>query len=236
MRIWIQFKKESSLRFLSHLDLMRVWQRAVRRARLPIAYSAGFNPHPKISFASALAVGIASDGEYVDIQFDRPVSLDELHWLRDALPEGLTITAMRDVPDTAPALMSLVRAAHWVLPVAADGIANLQERVSQLLQASSLPVQREGKKGTRTVDIRPMIYELRVDKAQARLHMLLASGGEGGVRPQEVTGLLGLDVAENKLHRDELYLGDGDRLQSPMHVLLREKEVSVHAEKDYYQL
>jgi radical SAM-linked protein len=236
MRIWIQFKKESDMRFLSHLDLMRVWQRAVRRVHLPIAYSAGFNPHPKLAFASALAVGITSDAEYLDIVFTRPVTPEELKMLKEALPKGLTVTNLREVPEGAPALMSLVRAARWVVPVNPDGTIALQEKIKKILQASSLPVEREGKKGPKTTDIRPWIYDLHLDEQHAHLHMLLASGGEGGVKPREVMALLDVSVPDTKLHRAELYLGVNDRFQAPMHVLLREKEVSVNAEKDSYQL
>lgn len=236
MRLWIEFTKESPLRFLSHLDLLRLWQRAIRRARLPVAYSAGFNPHPKISFASALAVGITSAAEYVDIQFAEPLADRDLKGLADALPEGLSLVAWRVVPDAAPALMSLVRAAAWELPVSAEDNHRLQENVRALLAATSLAVEREGKKGIRTVDIRPLIYRLELEEAGQRLHMLLASGGEGGVRPREVLSLLGLDADESRLHRSGLYIAAGDCLQSPMAVLLNLKEVSVNGEKDCYQL
>jgi radical SAM-linked protein len=236
MRVWIQFKKSRDLRFLSHLDLMRAWQRAVRRARLPIAYSAGFNPHPKISFASALAVGIASDAEYLDIIFTTPLTNDDFARLAATSPVGLKMVARREVPESVPPLMSLIRAARWLLPLDNEDLPALQERIEEILKATTLPVERKGKKGTKTVDIRPFIHDLTLDQQQAQLHMLLASGGDGGVKPREVMALLHLNTPEDKLHRAELYLGIGEKLQTPMAVLLNQKEVSINAEKDSYQL
>lgn len=236
MRVWIQFKKGSPLRFLSHLDMMRLWQRAIRRIRLPIAYSAGFNPHPKMSFASALAVGITSQAEYLDIQFTEEVDEADFTRLAGTLPAGLRIIRWREVPEQAPALMSLVRASAWQLPVTEDELDSIQHKVHSIIQKPSLPVEREGKKGKKTVDIRPFIHRLDWDKQNVQLHMLLATGGEGGVRPREVLALLGLPAREDKLHRAALYIAAGDYVQSPMDVLLHEKEVSVNAEKDCYQL
>jgi len=220
MRVWIKFAKESPMRFLSHLDLMRVWQRAVRRAELPVAYSAGFNRHPKISFASALAVGVTSAGEYLDIQFTK--LLDEAAFVRlaETLPQGLKLLDWRQIPEGTPALMSLVCAAQWELPLQADECRHLQQAVSELLSASSLPVEREGKKGIKTVDIRPLIYSLAADEKESCLRMLLASGGEGVVRPVEVLKLLCLPDVAGRLRRTELYVASGQCFFEPMAVLL----------------
>jgi radical SAM-linked protein len=220
MRVWIKFAKESPMRFLSHLDLLRVWQRAIRRAALPVAYSAGFNPHPKISFASALAVGVTSDGEYLDIQFAKRLDGAAFERLAETLPQGLKLLDWRQIPEATPALMSLVCAAQWKLTLQAEESRHLQEAVQNLLAASSLPVEREGKKGIKTVDIRPLIYGLEVDEKEACLRMRLASGGEAVVRPGEVLKLLSLPAAEGRLHRTELYLASGGCFQEPMAVLL----------------
>lgn len=236
MRVWIKFAKESPLRFLSHLDLMRAWQRAIRRAGLPVAYSAGFNPHPKISFASALAVGVTSAAEYLDIQFAKLLDGAAFERLAVTLPPGLKMLAWCRIPEATPALMSLVCAAQWELPLFAEESHNLQEALQSLLEASALPVEREGKKGVKNVDIRPLIYRLEVDKNELCLRMLLGSGGAGVVRPGEVLTLLRLSATQNKLHRAALYVAIRDSLQEPLAVFLNQKEVSEDAEKDCYQL
>lgn len=220
MRVWIKFAKESPMRFLSHLDLMRVWQRAIRRAALPVAYSAGFNRHPKISFASALAVGVTSEGEYLDILFDKQLDGAAFERLAETLPHGLKMVDWRQIPEATPALMSLVCAAQWELPLQADESRHLQEAVQRLLSAVSLPVERERKNRLKTVDIRPLIYRLEADEKESCLRMLLASGGEGVVRPGEILKLLRLPAVEGRVHRTELYVASGRCFQEPMAVLL----------------
>src|SRR5690606_25145749 len=133
-----------SLRFLSHLDLMRTWQRALRRASLPLVYSQGFNPHPRMAFASALPVGATSLGEYVDIQFAINITDKEMAALQAELPAGLEILQWRVVPKKAPALMSIVKAAEWSVKVPDD--QELPERVQKLLQSASLPIVRRTKR------------------------------------------------------------------------------------------
>ena len=223
MRVWIEFTKESPLRFLSHLDLMRAWQRALRRAKLPVAYSAGFNPHPKMSFASALAVGVTSEAEYLDMDFTQDLKQGHFDRLASALPQGLRIRLIRTVPVAAPSLMAMIGAAQWLVPVADEEIAAVKARIGDLLQKDSLTIIRQGKKGAKTVDLRPLIYDLTVDE-EHRLVMLLATGGDGGAKPREVLGLLELSAMENRLHRKALYIHQDSCLQSPMSVLLNEKE------------
>jgi radical SAM-linked protein len=237
MRFWINFSKDAPLRFLSHLDLLRLWQRAVRRSKLPVAYSAGFNPHQRISFASALAVGATSGDEYLDILFSEPVTEDGFHRLEQSLPEGMRIIGRRDVqPGVAP-LMSLVGAARWQACFAEDKFFSVNA-VGELLAAASLSVEREGKKGKKTVDIRPLLYSLDLHKEDGRytLSMLLQTGGDGGARPAEILALLGLAQERVTLHREALYIRVGNYLQSPMTVVFVKDEVQIDAKKDYYQL
>jgi radical SAM-linked protein len=236
MRAWINFTKDAPLRFLSHLDLLRLWQRALRRSKLPVAYSAGFNPHQRLSFASALAVGATSGDEYLEILFTEPVTADGLHHLEQSLPEGMRIIGRRDVePGVAP-LMSLVGAVRWQVCLEKDMFP--VNAVEELLSAASLPVEREGKKGKKTLDIRPLIYNLELHKKDRgyTLSMLLQTGGDGGARPMEILTLLGLAQERLELHRAALYIRVGSCLQSPMTVAFIKNEVQIDAEKDYYQL
>ncbi len=241
MRFWINFTKEASLRFLSHLDMLRLWQRALRRSKLPVAYSAGFNPHQRLSFASALPVGATSGDEYLEIVFADTFNREGFERLAESLPTGLSIVTKREVPAGVPALMALVGAANWRLSTTENEFALLRQAVPELLACTSLPVEREGKKGKKgkkTVDIRPLIFNLQPpgDGGQHELSMLLQTGSEGGARPQEVMNLLGLGPDHHDLRRSALYLRVGDRLQSPMSVVFIKNEVLIDAKKDYYQL
>ncbi|NLM52027.1 MAG: DUF2344 domain-containing protein [Firmicutes bacterium] len=233
MRIWIEFALKEPLRFLSHLDLLRTWQRAVRRAAMPLVYSQGFNPHPKMAFAAPLPVGATSLGEYVDIQFATEITDEKIAALQAVLPAGLEILQWRVVPQRAPALMSLVKAAEWSVKI--PNAQGLPERVQKILQATSLPIVRRTKKKVSTIDLRPYLYRLEMTPS-GRLEMLLAMGNSGGTKPREVLELLQIPAAEAQLLRRKILLAAGPYLQSPMAVLLKEKEVFFNAEADYYQL
>jgi len=234
MRIWIRFNKGEELKYLSHLDLMRVWQRALRRAALPVAYSAGFNPQMRMSFASALSVGVTSAAEYVDIIFTRHINQDEWTLLDQVLPSGLEIQSFREIPAQIPALMALVGAAFWSVPL--DGTGSMFFAIQGLLGSATLPVQREGKKGKKTVDLRPLILQLNLvpKNSSTHLNMLLATGGQGSARPQEVLSLLGLPA--DGLQKTAMLLKIGDTFQEPFDVAFIKNEVQTDAKKDSYKL
>ncbi|HZK24253.1 MAG TPA: TIGR03936 family radical SAM-associated protein [Oscillospiraceae bacterium] len=233
MRIWIKFTKEQPLRFLSHLDLMRLWQRAIRRARLPVVYSQGFNPHPKMSFAAALPVGVTSEAEYLDVHFDKEITDVDINSLQSVLPNGLTIYGWRPVPTGTAALMALVGAHKWQTSL--ESVSAVQGRIEQLLQDTELWVERQSKKGVKVVNLRPYIYQLKAAAATNSLEMFLASGSAGGAKPREVLALLELQ-SHSDVRCTETFLKVNDFLQSPLAVFLEEKEVSVNAKEDYYQL
>jgi radical SAM-linked protein len=233
MRYWIKFAKEGELRFISHLDLMRSWQRSIRRAGLPVAFSAGFNPHMRLSFASALPVGATSEAEYAEVWFTRALTDGEWQRLQEAMPEGLAMLGRREVPEGAASLMSLIGAAGWRVPAADREREEMSEALQKLSSSGQLPVEREGKKGRKTVDLRPLILELELCGREVRL--LLKTGETGGTKPQEVLAAAGL-TAFQPAHRTELYVTAGRRLQSPLAVAFNKKEVTVNEQKDYYQL
>src|SRR5512138_2246671 len=114
MRARITFSKSGPLRYIGHLDLQTLWERAARRAGLPLAYSQGFHPQPKITFASALPLGFSSRAEVMDIRLQADVALDELpRRLAGALPAGIDVLAVRQVDDAEPALQTQVRSAEY---------------------------------------------------------------------------------------------------------------------------
>lgn len=234
MRYWIKFSKDKELRFISHLDLLRSWQRALRRACLPVAYSAGFNPHPRLSFASALPVGATSEAEYLDIFLTRPVSAEEWQRLQNTLPEGLVLLDWREVPVEIAALMSLIGAAGWLCEADEQEQDVLAAAIQQMLLSTTLSVERSGKKGKKMLDLRPLL--LRLELCGRDVRMLLKMSQEGGAKPQEVLGALGLPAEAVRTHRIGLYLAVGERLQSPLAVLWHKNEVAIDAQKDYYQL
>jgi len=164
-RFRIRWTKEGRTRFVSARDLTSVWERALRRADLPIAYSEGFTPHAKVSFPDALPVGVSSTGEYAELTFAAPiVPARDLGALSTSLPAGMDITTYLEVPDGAPKLARMLRATLWELVWPASDAAELTEllrrRCEELRRADQAEVIRHRPDGDRTIDVRPAVLEL----------------------------------------------------------------------------
>ncbi len=181
-RIRVRYDKTGKLRFISAIDLGRIWERSLRRARLPIAYSEGFSPHPKVSFTDALPLGYASTGEYAELTFAGPIPLSPaLIALNAAFPEGIAVRAAVAVADGDPKLAKWLLASCW--DMAYPQGTKLTEAVAAAERAVSLPVPRERKGEPVTVDLRPAIHQICAEGARVRvtLHHLQVP-----VRPTEV--------------------------------------------------
>lgn len=165
----IAFTKQGKVRFISHRDVARAFERAFRIEALPLSFTQGFSPRPKVSFGLALSVGHESDAEYLDLELADPIPLEPLPGrLTRALPEGIDVVAVQALADRAPALQEAVAAVEWEIEVCAtgsgvdDGPAAIGARVDALLAATELPVSRQRKGKTTTDDIRPAIRWIRV--------------------------------------------------------------------------
>jgi radical SAM-linked protein len=172
-RLRIRWTKEGRTRFVSARDLTSVWERALRRVDLPIAYSEGFTPHAKVSFPDALPVGYASTGEYAELTFAVPVVPDrDLGRLSATLPEGMDITTYLEVPDGAPKLARMLRATLWELIWPPADVAELTDLLSrrseELLAAEHAEVVRHRPDGDRIVDVRPAMLALAASVTERR--------------------------------------------------------------------
>lgn len=157
-RIRIRYAKRGRLRFTSHRDFARAFERALRRARVPMAYSAGFTPHPKISYIGAAPTGVASEAEYLEIGLARSVDVDELRDLLDAaLPPGLDI--LEAVLADEKNLAERVEASAWRIELPQVRPGDARRAVEEFLAVTTLPVERLTKKGKRTIDVRePVVF------------------------------------------------------------------------------
>ena len=202
LRLWFQVAGDS--RYLSHHDVMRLWERAMRRAGLPLRMSQGFNPRPRISLVEPRSVGIASEAELLEFELADWVNPDAvLGALRREVPEGIRISQL-----------DLVRPTDKGHPVAVVYVARLQapgadlpERIARLLERTEAPVVRRRPTGDKPLDARPFIESLEADGPAVR--MVLRTGPDGTVRPDEVLRLLGLEaeaVARADIHRVEIRL------------------------------
>ena len=198
-RLWLTFAVEGSLKWLGHLDLSRTWERVLRRAGLPLLYSQGFNPRPRMAIAFPLPVGFTGEGELLDLLLTHPVPpLEVIHRVRPQLPTGLSLRGAEEVDLRVPSLQSQLQTAEYVVRLPARP-ADLDERVQELLAAESCPRQRRG----RQYDLRPLIRSLSVEGG-CELKMVLQAGDRGTGRPDEVLLALGLDSQTAAIHRRKL--------------------------------
>lgn len=214
-----RFSKGPEIRFISHLDLARTMERAVRRAKLPIAFSQGFHPFPKIVFATALAVGWTSSGEYMDLQFTEDLPpLEGLKKLKAVLPSGLAIMEATSLAPDAPGLAVIVNAAAYSLTPQSTDLEGLRERTAAVLAAHELMITKPTKKGPRQRDIRPLLYELKVqtDQSQPVIHLLCACGASGNLRPDQLLPFLNLSGEDTDVHREQLYHRSESGLVTPI--------------------
>ncbi len=196
-RIRITFGKEEEIRYISHLDMMRLWKRALRRANVPLAYSKGFNPQPKISIAAPLPVGFTGEEEVMDVVLERPVSLTSLaKSVKKQMPPGITLKEVREVYMALPSLQPQVRFAEYtVFPLDDEEI---ESKIEALLAAGAIPRERRGKK----YDLRPLIGDLRLEGKS--LWMRLKHDAQGAGRPDEVLAALEIERAGKAIHRTRL--------------------------------
>ncbi|MDR3085767.1 MAG: TIGR03936 family radical SAM-associated protein [Christensenellaceae bacterium] len=205
-----EFQKRERARWISHLDLQRAMQRALRRSKLPLGYSQGYNPHVNLSFASALSLGLESLCEILDVELAAAGEPEAfMAALNTVLPEGLQILRARLVEDAAPAPMALMRFAEYEAALPQTG---LKEAVSALMASESVLAQKQSKKGVRQVDIRPMLFSLESaeEGAESRLKMLVLCSNADNLRPETV--LSALDVSAAKIVRTRLLQADGSDL------------------------
>jgi radical SAM-linked protein len=196
-RLRVVFRIGEPVKYISHLDLMRVWERALRRARVGLAYSEGFNPHPKLVFAAALPVGFTASAEMVDIVLEQPMDLTRFAAeVRSQLPGGLELVAVSEVSAALPSLPSQVTAAEYRVLVETDeSPARVRERLDQLLSRDAIPRVRQRPEGAREYDLRPLVQKLWLIEAQdekVAMGMLLQANAQGTGRPEEVMAALGM--------------------------------------------
>ena len=204
MRALIRFGKQPRLRFISHLDLQRFFQRAVNRTGLPIAWSQGFNPHPVMSFGSALALGWTSEYEVLDIKLSAPMGRKRTEdAIRAALPEDLPVLEVRMVDDRHPAPMALVRMSDYsVRLTGADG-AKVIEQIPAFLACEEMLAMKKTKSGEKQVDIRPMVVALEPVEDGFRARLMLTE--QSTLKPDLLVRVLaeqaGVEPPEAAIHR-----------------------------------
>lgn len=185
MKLRIKFEKHGAVRFIGHLDLMRFFQKMMRRANLDIAYSQGFSPHQIMSFAAPLGVGLESNGEYVDVQMNSITSsLDMLQRLNAVSVEGVRILSIKALPDDSKNAMASVAAASYTIRFR-EGMepkTNYRSLLPEFLKSGEILYEKTTKKGTTVLDLRPAIYEARINE-DGSIYLLVNASSSGNIKP-----------------------------------------------------
>lgn len=213
MKVRIKFAKQGAMKFIGHLDIMRYFQKAVKRAGLDAAYSEGFSPHMIMSFAAPLGVGVTSEGEYFDLELKTPMSSEEaVERLNQVMVEGMEVLSVREVPEGKKGkAMSLVAAADYLVSFR-EGMEpgkDWKEKVPAFMEQQEIRILKKTKKNEKEVDIKPYIYEMEIRGES--IFLKLAAGSVKNTKPELVMeafyGFCGQEFQPLSLlnHRMEVY-------------------------------
>lgn len=219
MRLRIKFKKYGYVRYTGHLDVMRFFQKAIRRAQIDVAYSNGFSPHQIMAFAAPLGVGLTSNGEYMDIEVLSITSCaDVMERLNAASVPGIEVISVKVLPDGAGNAMASVAAADYTVRFrqGREPAMDIQAALPAFLARKQILITKETKRGTREADIRPGILQLVMEEDHSgTLRMLVDASSSGNIKPVQVIEALlagnGESLKENALiiTREDVYTDTG---------------------------
>ena len=229
MKIRIKFRKYGVMKFIGHLDMMRYFQKAMRRAEIDIAYSEGFSPHQIMSFAAPLGVGITSDGEYLDIEVHSTrSSIESVKALNDTMVEGVEIVSYRMLPEHAKTAMSIVAAADYNVFYKDNGncpftLDELKGKVKAFYEdAPEILVTKKTKKSEKVMDLKQLVYDFKVEGTEEapEFYINLCTGSSDNLKPELVLeslfGYMNIPYNANaiQIHRLDVYAKEGDKFVS----------------------
>lgn len=222
MNVRFRFAKQGKVRFTSHRDVARMWERALRRAGVPVSYSEGFSPRPRLAFGLALPTGYASDGEYVDVRLED----DPPHGgtvlcaaLTAALPDGMTVQAAVAVDAGTASLQEAVGACTWTADIEGPTLTSARAAIAATLATTELPVRRERKGKERVDDLRPALLDVTVEEVGAdgvlTLTAVLATR-PASFRPEELVEVIDPSWRVLRACRKNQWIIDGDSWREPV--------------------
>lgn len=210
-RLRLRYGRGDAARFISHLDSMRAWERIFRRAGVPLDYTRGFTPHPRLAVASPLPVGFTSSGELMDVWLRKWMPPDAAYMVVSGqLPQGFTLDTVDEVPLTLGSLQSKVCAARYTCEAQhPGGLDGARRAAVAFLESQSCVYEYARGEETRSVDLRPFVLSLEVRAGRpgtCRLDLHVRHGQEGSVRPDHVLAVLGFCEPAECVHRTELLI------------------------------
>ena len=228
--IRVKYKKEDEMIIISHLDLQRLLQRAFRRAKINLSYSEGFNPHPKMSQGNALALGVESQGEYVDIEIEDDIEVKEfLERINEQLPDGIKFVKGQEIDPKTPSLSSIIVYGEYIFNIDLEVPLSkefVKSRVLNFVKSKEIIITKKNKKGKKVeVDIRPMIRNfdlVSLDDNRVTFVSTIATGSKANLNiniliPQILDMLnLDMDPREVGVLRRDLYKVEDGQLVTPL--------------------
>ena len=209
IRLRVRFSRGEEIKYISHLDIVRLWQRTLRRAGIELAYSDGYNPHPRLALASPLPLGVTSEAEFMDVYTEKQITPHNfISAVNACLPPGLSVLQAAPVALSLPSMQSQLRQAEFRVQVTLPEGIDLECRVRDLMERTSIPWQHQRDTGLKRYDLRPLIEQIRIlaiEENTACLEMVLRCDSGGSGRPEQVTRALGLDHPLS-IHRTRLVL------------------------------
>lgn len=228
MKLRIKFSKSGVMKFIGHLDVMRYFQKAMRRADIDIAYTTGFSPHQIMSFAAPLGVGLESDGEYFDIEANSVTSsADMVSRLNSVMVDGIHVESIRMLPEDAGNAMASVAAAkyHICFAPGKEPSFDLEKAVKAFMTKDAILVTKQTKKSEKELDLKPYIFEMTADRESVQLFVDASSSGN--IKPSLVMEALykenNCELPEFALQitREDTYANTGNE-EAPVFVPLED--------------
>lgn len=212
-RLRLIFSKGGAARYISHLDLARTLERALNRAKIPVAYTQGFNRRPRMQMATALPLGYTSEYELADILLTETMEPEQAQQqLMTKMAPGIVVLQVEDVPVSGPSLQAMTQSSTYVAtPLDPVDFAELQAKVAGILAADTLERVRERRGKKKAYDLRPLIHDLSTtqdEDGQVHIHMNLCLEPAKTGRPDEVLDALGFDPLDLRVHRVGMVLAE----------------------------
>lgn len=223
-----RFSRDERLKYIAHLDILRLFERALKRSGLPVSYTQGFNPRQKIVFGLPIAVGLTSSAEYADIEFDEDISPEAfISRLNQSLPEGIQV--LDAVPlQNRGSIMSQITSAKYEIAFSMPrsmGKDEINSIVIGFLDQEDITVMKKSKKGARPVNIRPLIYSLSARESGRNVYIMdafLSAGAENNLRPDLLMTAFrqetGLDLTVESMHRKAMFASTFNEWKNPFEV------------------
>ena len=227
----IKYGRYDGVKYIAHLDMLRLFARAARRCSLPMAYSQGFNPHPKMSYGHALALGTESQGEYLDVEIESDeISIDEfLSRLNAAMPVGISFIKAMEITKQTPSLTSTIEYGEYLFNIDLEKPLSkefVKGKVVDFMSKNEILISKKNKKGkTVEVDIRPMIKHfdvIDVEDSFVTFGATIATGSKANLNTNilvpMIVEMLGLDMdpLDVDILRRDLYVVENGELVTPM--------------------